>query len=85
MSALQPKAELKGAYLSASPGTLRTFGSPYECASWEKVVVSRKVPRGGPRQLSQWLSEKWDNRSSHIIIMLSGASVPPLEKGRARL
>ena len=23
------------------------------------------------------LSQKWDNHSSHMIIMLSGASVPP--------
>jgi hypothetical protein len=33
--------------------------------------------RSTPIQLDQWLSEKWDTHSSHMIIMLSGASVPP--------
>jgi hypothetical protein len=28
-------------------------------------------------QSIQRLMEKWDNKSSHIIIMLSGAAVPP--------
>jgi hypothetical protein len=31
-----------------------------------------------PSELNQSLSEKWDTRSSHMIIMLSGASVPPM-------
>jgi hypothetical protein len=33
--------------------------------------------RSTPSLLNQRLSEKWDTSSSHMIIMLSGASVPP--------
>jgi hypothetical protein len=36
--------------------------------------------RTTPIQLNQLLSQKWDNKSSHMIIMLSGASVPPPSK-----
>jgi hypothetical protein len=53
---------------------LSTFDLDARVGSWDGHGAQGRTT---PILLNHRLSEKWDNKSSHMILMLSGASVPP--------